>query len=970
MKFLIVVFVILSVLPGWADAVPFSLECRLTSDGKFLHGKITALRTVPGNNRCRIGILPVEAGPEDAEIALGEVPLPNSGSREFQIALPDLPERTRYWCEARFYNAGGAEAGQLRRALATPPAPHWRDFTEGVPDGTVPAPWSAVELEDNRVKVWGREFVFAASPLPVQIRSQNTELLAAAARLVLEPAVTEWVLDGTGQPDATTVRFSWTGMGNGGVVCRAQTEIYFDGVMRLDVTFPEGMTVNKFALEFPVRNEVAEFLHRGPWGFGGVVTTYRVKPRTEHHPIRPQLFLFNDEVGFGWFDGMPFDWPLAAPGQALEVIPERGATLFRVNYIDQATVLTQPRTYTAGLQPIPARPLPEQELGLRMNYAIRYGDESLPAWYGTVDYDAAGNIRQEEGSAELQVQMDFDPAAHPEEELFWETNHAHLRFKFGWAPDKGIFAQIYEDYQDKVLVTTGFHPAPGEWNHYAVTWGEEVAIYINGKKAAQVPYRGSLRAFPVMIHAGGKNVAVDALKISASARTDFAVDTPAQADAATLLLDHFEASGYVNGRPASLPEVISPQAEAGYPTPDAEFGAGRWGRGVAPMRQEVRSLVAGYRHYGIDTFCFHASQYTDESFAGMYIYEPERLRQCVEEIHRHGGRAILYLNNSLSTRDRAWDAHQDDWLIKPAGAPFIQEWIPDEKGYQACPRSEYIDYFFWRLAANLDEFDLDGGFLDGRMYSECDNAEHGCGVVNFSGERVKQRDVWDGRRKAWRLYNIIESRNGYGEQHKSSIWDAPTCFFWNGAWEGEQFMLQARNGRKRTDILPLEAMQTQMNGIVYGLPARFTAYLEQPFSAVENCTYSFVHGTTWTMTYRINEAAVIAPYWRSLDEFGATYASFRPYWGKIPPAREVPDPWLKVSAYVQPERALAIIANFNEEQPNVKGKVRFAWEELGFPGPWRAYDAFSGDPVAVDAEGMVEVDVKSFRQSWIVFERK
>ncbi|MBQ7178098.1 MAG: hypothetical protein IJS08_11850, partial [Victivallales bacterium] len=718
---------------------------------------------------------------------------------------------------------------------------------------------------------------------------------------------------------------------------------------------------------------VARTLHRGPYAFGGIITTYPVKKKVEYHPIRPQMFLFNDDVGFGWFDGMQFDWPLANKSHAIAVIPGKDSVALQVNYIDAPTEIKRRRAYSTGIQPLPVRPMPEIEKGLRMCYAIKYNDEKMPAWYGTVDYMADGNIRQDMGTVELRVRLDFDPATHTREELFWEASHGHIRFKFGWAPKGGVFAQIYEDYRTKVYVATDWSPKQGEWNHLALCWGDEMSVFINGRKAAGATFKGSNRAFPAMLHAGGVNVSVDALKISAHPRTDFALgDKPPAPDDDTLLLDNFDNIGYCNGRKATFPEKIDHEAEAGYLTPDAELGDGLWGTGIVPMKHPVRNLIEGYRHYGIDVFCYHASQYTDEAFAGMYVFEPERLKSSVAEIHRLGGRAIIYINNSLSTCDRAWQAHEKDWLIHPVGAPFISASRPHEKCYQACPRSEYIDYFFWRLATVLDEYHLDGGFLDGRMYASCNNENHGCGVVNFEGKRVAQRNVWDGRKKAWRLYNIFKKRGCYCEQHKSSIWDAPTCFFWDAAWEGEQFMLQKwdKSNTKRTDILPIEAMRTQINGFVYGLPSRYTAYLKQPFSAVDNCTYSFVHGTTWTMTYRIHEAAVVAPYWKALDDFGATYGNFKPYWGKKPPALSTPHPLVKVSAYAKEGKALLIIANFNEDEPLTSGKILIDKRTLGLKGLLRVRDAFSGEDIPISEKGDFYVEVKCFRQKWVYIEGK
>ncbi|MBQ9369270.1 MAG: hypothetical protein IJT83_15915 [Victivallales bacterium] len=955
-----------------AAETPIKLMFSFEREGSVIEGKVLQKQRIFGADlKCRVTAsdkeLPQEAG---NTILLGEWELPRNGEPlVFQKETAQLPERRRFIAKATVLTASGKELCSSACELTTPPNPkNWRGFKEGIPDGKVPAPWTPVQLEGNVVSVWGRRFIFCGNPLPAQIESQHVELLASPARLLLEPFPEEWSLQSARKIDDTTIQMRWTGRLAGTDAYQVTTEIYFDGVMRVEMDIPKCATVQKYAHLYPIRKEVARTLHRGPYAFGGVKTTYPVKGEAEYHPIRPQLFLFNDDVGFGWFDGMPFDWPLVKKEQALAVIPQEDCVALQVNYIDSPTELKEKRRYSTGIQPLPVRPMPAVEKGLRLCYAIRYNDERRPAWTGTVDYLPEGNIRQECGTVELRVRMDFDPATHKREELFWEASHGHIRFKFGWAPKGGVFAQIYEDYKTKVYVSTDWSPRQGEWNHLAVTWGDEMSVFVNGNKTAGAPFQGSNRAFPAMLHVGGVNVSVDALKISAHPRTDFALgDQPPVVDGDTLLLDNFDSVGYCNGRRATFPEKIDDEAEAGYLTPDAELGNGLWGGGIVPMKHPIRNLIEGYRFYGIDTFCYHASQYTDESFAGMYVAEPERLKRSVEEIHRLGGRAIIYINNSLSTVDRAWQAHEKDWLIHPVAAPFIAASRPHEKCYQACPRSEYIDYFFWRLASLLDDFQLDGGFLDGRMYASCNNELHGCGVADFEGRRVAQRDVWDGRLKAWRLYNIFKNRGCYCEQHKSSIWDAPTCFFWDAAWEGEQFMSQKwdRTKMKRTDILPVEAMRTQVNGFVYGLPSRFTAYLKQPFSAVENCTYSFVHGTTWTMTYRIHEAAVVAPYWKALDDFGATHEGFRPYWGKEPPALSTPHPMVKVSAYINNGKALLIIANFNEENPVTSGIVRLNMKALALKGPLLAIDTFSGKEIPISETGDFVIDVKCFRQHWV-----
>lgn len=885
-------------------------------------------------------------------------------------ALPELPERTRFVLHAALIDQKGNTAAHGQVKFATPPQPLWRNFKEGIPDGTVPAPWIPVKLEKRQVTVWGRRYVFGNSPLPSQIYSQGFKLLASPMKVILSPAPRSWELISAVRKDDTCVEFQWKGSREQ-IHYKAVTQIYFDGVIRLDVTIPGSQKVSRFALEMPCRSDLLSYVHRGPWQFGGLKTGYPVPEKKENYSIRNVFYLQNEEVGLCWFDGMKFDWKLNRPGHALELIPGSKRNTLRINYIDAPGEYEQDRVFTAGFQALPVRPMPALCPQMQMSYSVVYRDEDpavRPAWYSPLEYQAEGNFNPAQGSIEMLVK----PAGKGKmrRETFFQTTHGrYYILNFGYDSNDGVFFQIYEFGQNKINLNTKRHIPADQWSHVAVTWGDATRIYVNGECAAEQKRKGSTAVMPVLLHAGGRRFTVDSLRISSTPRSVFHPGAPAVADEQTLLLDHFEKTGYVNGRRAVIPEKISKDAEAGYFNPDGNCCPGFRGQGLAPWNAPRRSMIEGYALLGAKALMFHASQYTDEACAGMYISNPAAFKKTVKAIHDSGMKALVYVNNSLSNKDRLWDTHREDWLITPKGYPFTSAEHPGDKAYQACPRSEYIDYFFWRLAENMDQYQIDGAFLDGRMYATCDNAKHGCGVVNFEGKRVAGRDIWDGRLKAWRFYNLLQARKGYGEQHKSSLWDAPTCFFWHGIWEGEQFMNLKADGRKKLDILPLEGFRMLLNGFPYGLPTRFASYVEQPFSAVENCTYAFVHGTTWTQTYRINEMQVISPYWKALEQFGASNQHFLPYWSATPPVLQTPDELLKVSAYVNKGKVLLIAANFNEEHDGITGDIQLDLETLGLKNI-QIKDAFSKENIKVLNGDSFRVNIKSFRQAWFVIEEK
>ncbi|MBR2358298.1 MAG: hypothetical protein IKA65_09785 [Lentisphaeria bacterium] len=883
-------------------------------------------------------------------------------------AISGLNERSKFLLRI-ILEDGGEELLSCTVPFATPPAPVWlkKPNPDRPDDSKVLAPWTPLKLDGTRVECWNRQFIFAEnSPVPVQAVSSKVELLAAPAKVVSVPAI-KWQLLKVRQINPGTVRFDYLGKTAGGAAVEAFSEVYFDGVVRTDLELPANCRFEKLYLELAYNRSCALFSHQGPGMFGGLFNMRKVA-RSENYNYIPNYMLVNDYVGMGWFDAMPFNWPLKNSDSVVQMLPESDRATVRINYIDQAKVYPVKRRFSWGLQSFPARPVTENNDDLKMCYSIRYGDENRPAWYSTVDYLAEGNVNIRQGAMEIKFKL---PPQHKAEDYLLQLTHGdacELQLMVDAAGKLFVRERAYNTVKWKIAGSEKLSPAI--WHHAAINYdGKNIYLYLNGKLQGRIPRSQLMTIEPTRIAAGGKNVTVDELRISRQMRNKFALEQAPAADADTLLCDNFDVQSYCNGRRCTVPLKISDAAEAGYLMPDTRLIDGVRGKAVGPLTVPVRNLVEGYAMMGVKTVCYHASQPTDEAFAGLYIKDEKRLKSSLDAVHKYGMKAIIYVGNSISTYDRLFDAYADEWLIEPRGVPFVPPWKPDEKGYQACPRSEYIEYFFYRLGKLIDDYGFDGIFLDGRMESECSNLRHGCGIRNFDGELVPKRDIWDSRYKARYLYNVFENRNCYGEQHKSGNWNIPNCFYWDGVWEGEQTMGVRLNGRKKLDFWPLEAMRGQINGIPYGMRSRNTAYVRAPFSAIENCTYSFVHGTIWTMTYRPEEGHVAAPYFLVQEKFGTAPENFLPYWAKLPPAKQTCHDLLKVSAYSKPGKALIMVANFNEDSPRIKGTIQLDLNVLKIKDPV-LINAFSGKAVNIARDGSFEVNIKSFRQDWFIIKEK
>ena len=875
-----------------------------------------------------------------------------------------LPERTWLQLHAELVD-GGETIVETWVKCSTAPKNVWKDDKDGMPDvSKVPAPWVPVELNKLKAFCWGREYDFAEdSPVPKQIFSQTSSILAKPAAVVSEPAI-NWKLKWARKLNNSCIRFEYDGKTDSGVNVSAFSEVYFDGTIRTDMRIPANAVFRELYLDIPYKKDVAHFKHFGPGRFGGMFNVGTVGA-AESYPIIPNMMMLNDNIGLGWFDGMPFDWPLANAEQAVQILPENEQVTLRVNYIDNAKTYPNDRTFSWGLQALPARPMPEKEVGMRMSYSIRYGDEDRTAWLSNVSYLPHGNIDIEKGAMECKFKL----LKYGQEEPLMFVSHGDANIcKIGLNKDGYLFG-ITLEYGGTIWFLASKKPiAPGEWHSAAVNWGDgKISLWLDGEMVEEKQHPNLMRIFPSNIKVGGSNVCVDEFRISSEPRKAFAMDEPT-VDATTLLYDNFDRQGYLNGRKATFPQKIAADTECGYILPDTTIVDGIRGKAVGPLERPAPNMVEAYARLGFDTICYHASQYTDEAMAGLYISDEKRFRSSLDAIHKYGMRGIIYVGNGISNYDRNWNTYAEEWLIEPRGMPFIAAIRPNEKSFQACPRSSYIDYFMHRIGHLMDEYKIDGIFMDGRLDAQCDNEKHGCGVTDFSGKRVANRDVWRSWRESWRLYNIVQKRGGYCEQHKSGNWNIPNCFFWNGVWEGEQLMGVKLNGRKRLEVCPLEAMRGEINGIPYGMPSRNTAYAYFPFTSVENCTMSFVHGTTWTMTYRQEEGLVVSPYWLAQDAFGATKQNFLPYWAPKPPALQTPDELVKVSAHVKKGAALIMVANFNEDKPFMAGDVKLDLATLGISNP-KMRNAFSGEAVPISADGTFKINIKSFRQDWFVVEQ-
>lgn len=253
--------------------------------------------------------------------------------------------------------------GRLLRTGAlswtVPATPAWVGNRLGITD-QVPPPWTPVQVASDRVEVWGRSYRFGPSPLPEQVVSGGHELLRAP--IILAAGANS--LSAQSEPGRCTeqvARHLWRGA-LGALSVTGQTEIEYDGFMRVDLTLTPAAatTLRSLELRVPLRPEVGTLYHHcnGEWtelsDAGAVGSGQWSKPL----PFVPYVWLGNEERGLAWWCESDWNWHNPDPTRALEIAHTPQGTDLIVRFIAGETTLNRPMELTFGFMATPVKPLP------------------------------------------------------------------------------------------------------------------------------------------------------------------------------------------------------------------------------------------------------------------------------------------------------------------------------------------------------------------------------------------------------------------------------------------------------------------------------------------------------------------------------------------------------------------------------------------------------------------------------------
>lgn len=871
---------------------------------------------------------------------------------------------------------------QATIAFTLPETPEWRGSTEGISDEVL-APWTPVELDGSLVGVWGRNYRFGPLPLPSHVTTAGEDVLAGPIilRMVADGKEQSWRQDGpveTLDEQPNVARLAVTAAGED-VRCEGQVTVEYDGMIRCDFTLtPRGAReVEELSLVIPLKADHAKYLYHFPGRWGSAYNAGALPEEGFTAGFRPFIWLGDEERGFSWFSESDRNFFLDDENLVTEITREGDMVMLHVHMIRGGHRMTEPLEYTFGFQATPVKPMRPDVWDYRIchmgNYGIEEREWRAPAH---ITYPAEGNIVLEQGTFEAWVRPRFDPQpdiapdapdrGRYNRSLFDVVFPDGDRIGFYWnIDDRGMRVYYKEGDTYPLLIGARAPWQQGEWYHVALTWGDRTRIYLDGELVGERVHEGTL---PKRLEGAKITLArgygepcefdIDEVRISSIARDSFDLERAPEADEHTLLLERFDEPLPAAGDRRTAPEVGTPGIVEGGAIIEGKFG----GAFSQDPDDEPMTILDRLAQLGVRTICFHEHWTDIQNYTSTT--HGDKLHSLVEACHEHGIQLLPYFGYEISNIAPEWDLYAEECLVYPRRGGYQRQ--PEQRAYIVCYRSEWQDFMAHGIAQVMDEYGVDGVYLDGTANPwGCRNVHHGCGYEKPDGSIGVTYPIFATREMMRRIYTIVKSRNPEGQVnvHQSTCMTIPTLAWATSYWDGEQFGGIER-GPDPLTVLPLDAFRTEFMGHQWGVPAEFLCY-ERPYTFSQAMSFTLLHDVL--VRGRLGGSLeMVSRLWHGMEEFGRDGAVWLPYWDNASYVRLGPDDSIKASIYSQAEEGcVVVVSNLGSE--NKVAEVTLDYEGLALAAGMEAVDMITGLEVPITDHLEMSFPLKpfDFRVIWV-----
>ena len=822
----------------------------------------------------------------------------------------------------------------------------WLNSTLGLDDDVVP-PFTPLQIRGNTIRCLLREVRFGALGLPDRVLSSGRQVLAAPMALTVvtgqgplsftpgqaqlpkvAPGVIERVSVATGRDADLTVR------------CRMEA----DGCLTYDVTLDpqRPLQLSDVRLEIPQRRDCAVYM----MGLGkrGGFRPPEWRWKWDHKRANNMVWL--GDVGAGMQLQLRGDqdvWEpvaLTAAGFAAQwdndgkggcTVTEEGDCVRVRAYTGDRTLRPgQPLALRFRLLITPLKPIDPNHWNWRYgdtnadgtvlhvhhgtpeNPFINYPFLTVPELTslvagvkaqrtrqvdrGKLEYPAAGNLNPQRGAVHTWTTVDFDPAAGGAGQARYNQPLFHVEWPgAGWV---GFYWNI-DDRGMRAYVATGSMNSPqfpvlipssspewkrGERHLVTLSWGDEFAIFVDGRKKAAVPFRGTLDLPPddARIGIDGSGFILEALKITDAPFSEGESVTPTTDDH-TLLLDNF---AEWRGGPTTAP--VRALGGGGVLTGVCEATGDGDRRGLHLTCREEPAPPKGVNLYdNVGQMSNHAAE--------LWV-----IRSLGDEI------MPIADTNPTKVGGTTFGAEGGGypWLREHLVSGYVPGWRqPLPWIGQTCaslemqPLSRWHNYYIEGLNWLVNKMQIDGLYIDD---------------VAFDRTTMKRvRKVLDrGRSEAiidLHSANQYNPRDGFVNSANLYLEHFP---YINRLWFGEYFDPNS----------PADFWFIEMSGVPYGL-------MGEMLQDGGNKWRGMVFGMTSRMPYGGNDPS---PIWKVWDDFRIQDSEMIGYWSPGCPVR-TDNKDVLATAFVGSGKTLVSIGSWAQDDVNVR--LSIDWRALGIdPG--------------------------------------
>jgi len=883
----------------------------------------------------------------DLDLNLKERELPYINEIFDISSIPPGPIET----EVSIYNECSTLLSRCVLAVDILEVPKWLGSKTGL-DDVVPQPWTPVKVHDGVVECWGRKYVFKGFPFPEKIETAGASILSSPIRLKAEVdgKIQRWDRKEILKCDSSKSKATIISIASSeNLLLKGESTIEFDGMIKIDleVSSSKGRGISSLILEIPFKSEHAKFIHYNDCSWSYIHEPAKITS-TIKLPFMPFVWLGDYDRGLMWFAESDEGLSVKDGSKIIEITPTREngveTVLLKIHLIDEPQSRIKNFRMTFGLQATPVKPIkngnPSHIRCLRI--PIFKGMDRKKLWLPeSVTYPAKGNINISNGTLEMWliplIDLKDEPPGAPEHFIFTldgkQFVYQRFQVRLRWIPkERSLWLYYYRSYEYVyVLKASEISWRAGEPHHIAITWGDYIKLYIDGKLVASTPHRGLMLKEDfdddkAKIILGSKNrwvqspYIIDELKISSRelSPNDFCLNSEARIDDSTLLLDHFERIRKSDEFRTTSPARISSLSKrnGGVLSDGATLVKGKFGLGVrlAPLTKPKTILEIS------------------KELGAKYVFCSEDL---VDDVHKHGLKAIVGAYNQYEIQTK-WPIYNfKDEIQRFPG--HILQFQPHNFAVSVCYNTVMTDFILEDLKRRIEESDIDGFYADGTSSPwKCTNEIHGCGYTDTYGNRKPTYPIFAVREMMKRAYVLFKKfkPDSLLFYHMSAIWAVPTLSFADICYGGEQFYREEAGF-----LFDLDKFRVEFAPNHWGLLCMYHAVVGPALTADYLLTLTTLHGSMISsdgpeLAYKRAEV------WRVLDSFGYEDAEWIPYW-KSQRLVRCSSEAVKVSVYRKEGSALLIVANTRDKP--VEASLYIDVHALGIKEIQEAVEARTGE---------------------------